>query len=227
MLPVILALLLLAAPASAAPRGYFVDWGEVRSAPPTPREEKTGDYTCSVQRSAPDSTAARLLAVAESAYPPRAVIAQIALANGYELGSDTARVTLWWSHGTGPRRIPYAVSRDALAHYLKLTQKYRDHDYKEPGAQRIWSSDLTYQATIARRGEFSIEDQTFNDVYVASLGLTWTFDDGTFLPFVTTRRTVVLSARGDILAIEGDGEAVEDLSFSTHRGMGRQTDLLH
>ena len=168
-----------------------------------------------------------LLPVAEAVYPPRNLLSSIAEREGHEMGSDTAGVALWWCQGSGARRIPYAVTRGALDYYLKLTRKYRDHDYHEPGAQTMFSSDLVYTATIARRVEFAIGDKAFADVYVASIGLSWSYDDGTFVPTVSARRTVVLSPRGDLLAVDGDGLAVEDVTFSDHRGMGRSSELRH
>jgi len=58
-------------------------------------------------------------------------------------------------------------------------------------------------------------------VYVASLSLTWTYDDGTFDPLVEASRTVVLAPDGRVLAVEGDGGARERTRLSSHRGIGR------
>jgi hypothetical protein len=214
-----------ASTAAPAPSGYFVDSTQAKSAPPASREEKTGDYICTIERQAPDAAASRLLGIAESVYPPRSLLTDMAAENGYEIGADTMRVPLWWCHGTAERRVPYAATRGALEHYLKLTEKYRDRERRGPGMQPIFSSELIYRAMIARREEFAIGDRSFDGAYVASLGLSWTYDDGTFLSFVGARRTVVLSARGEILAVDGDGGAVEDVSISSHRDVGRQKQL--
>lgn len=212
--------------APAAPTGYAVDWASVRTTPPAPREESEGLYTCSIQRSAPDSTASRLLAIAECAYPPRDLVAGLAAEKGYEFGSDTTAVPLWWSKGTNVRRIPYAATRAALEHYLKLTQKYRDHEYREPGTQPIFTSGLVYRATIAKREDFALGDRSFAGAYVANVAISWTYDDGTFLPFVASRRTVVLTPAGQILAVDGDGQCTEEVSISANRDVGRQRRLM-
>ena len=69
-------------------------------------------------------------------------------------------------------------------------------------------------------------DRPFRDVWVASVALSWTYDDGTFLPLVTARRTVVLSSSGEILAVDGDGQGTEDVAISANRGIGRQKQLI-
>jgi len=217
-------------PAEAAvksPAGYSIDGSQARFAPPPPCDDKSKDYVCRIERSASDSVGSLLLPVAEAVYPPRNLLSNIAAREGHDMGSDTVGVALWWCQGSGARRIPYAVTRGALDYYLKLTRKYRDHDYHEPGAQTMFSSDLVYSASIARRVEFAIGDKAFADVYVASIALNWSYDDGTFVPTVSARRTVVLSPRGDLLAVDGDGLAVEDVTFSDHRGMGRSSELRH
>jgi len=222
---VLLPCVLSAGHAPAAPQGYFVDWTATLAEPPMPREQTSSDYECIVRRTAPDSAASRLLSIAECAYPPRDLLAGFAVDKGYEIGSDTSGVPLWWCRGTNERRVPYAATRGALEHYLRLTEKYRDREYREPGARRIFTSELVYHATIARREEFAVGDRPFRDVWVASVALSWTYDDGTFMPLVTARRTVVLSSNGEILAVDGDGQGTEDVAISANRGIGRQKQL--
>lgn len=215
-----------APPSTAAtadtPQGYTVDWPAVRAEPPEPKDEGSRDYACIVRRTAPDPAASRLLAIAECAYPPRDLLAGLAAEQGYEIGSDTAHVPLWWCRGIHERRVPYAATRGAFEHYWKLTQKYRDREFREPGTQRIFTSELVYHATIARREEFAVGERSFRDVWVANIAISWTYDDGTFLPLVTARRTVVLSPAAAILAVDGDGQGIEDVAISANRGIGRQ-----
>ena len=215
----------VAATESSAPAGYSIDRAQARFGPPPPCDEKAKEYVCRIERTAADSVGNLLLPIAEAVYPPKDLLANIAAREGHEMGSDTSGVAVWWCQGSGARRIPYAVTRGTLDYYLKLTRKYRDRDYHEPGAQTMFSCDLFYRATIARRDEFAIGDKAFTNVYVASIALHWSYDDGTFVPTVSARRTVVLSPRGDLLAVDGDGLAVEDVTFSDHRGLGRSTEF--
>jgi len=164
--------------------------------------------------------------MAEAVYPPRDLLIRIAARNGYEMGSDTARVSLWWCKGVGAGRVPYAVTTGALEHYLTLVQLYRERRFREAGTRPLFRGELVYRATIAERDTFLLKAVSFTDVYVATLTLLWTYDDGTFLPAIEAHRVVVLSSAGEILAVDGDGEADEKVSISTHRGVGRQQRIL-
>lgn len=207
--------------------GYYVDWKAVRVPPPAPREESEGLYTCSIQREAADTTASRILAIAECAYPPRDLLAATAAEKGYEFGADTARVPLWWSRGKNARRMPYAATRAALQYYLELTRKYRENEHREPGMQPIFTSRLIYHASIEWQPDFDLGPKKFRDVWEAHVALSWTYDDGVFLPFVAVRRTVVLSRAGAILAVDGDGACSEEVSISANRSVGRTRQLMH
>ncbi len=211
---------------AAVPPGYYVDSVLATTPRPAWAEEKDGDFTYSIRRGYPDSTAARLLSTAEAICPPRDLLIRIAARNGYEMGSDTARVALWWCKGVGAGRVPYAVTAGALDHYQGLVQLYRERQFREAGTRPLFWSELVYRATIAERDTFRLRGASFTDVYVASVTLFWTYDDGTFLPEIEAHRIVVLSFRGDILAVDGDGAASEKVSISTHRGVGREERIL-
>lgn len=224
-----LLLVLLGAPwaaARAAPPGYAVDAVQAETPRPAWSEALDGDFTYTIRRGFPDSTAARLLGIAEAVYPPRDLLIRKAVEKGYEMGSDTARVPLWWCSGAGERRIPYAVTAGALAHYLDLTELYREGKFREAGTRPLFSSEFIYRATIAERDSFTLGATPYRGVWVASLTLAWSYDDGTFLPLTEAHRVVVLSPEGAVLAVDGDGLAEEKVSISTHRGIGRQESIL-
>jgi hypothetical protein len=222
------AVLLLLVPATCIPSacragsaaGYYVDSVEVWSEPPAVRNESGREYNVIIVRGAPDSLTSHLLAIAECAYPPRSLLAGLAARNNYEIGSDTARVPVWWCRGTRERRLPWAATRAALRYYLTLSQKFREGDYHEPGVRLIFTSDLIYTATIAHWDEYELEKRSFHDVYVADVELFWMYDDGTMWPRVTASRLVILTPEGRLLAVDGDGQGTENLSFSANRGVG-------
>jgi hypothetical protein len=201
--------------------GYYVDSTEVWSEPPAVRNEGGGEYNVIIVRGAPDSVTSHLLAIAECAYPPRWVLANLAATNGYDIGPDTARVPLWWCHGTRERRVPWAATRGALKYYLNLSEKFRGGDYHEPGVFPIFTSDLIYTATIARWDEYDLGGRTFHDVYVADVELSWMYDDGTFWPYSAATRTVILTPEGNLLDVVGDGDERGWVSFSANRKIGR------
>lgn len=212
--------------AGAMPPGYFVDTRQVVAGPVARWDLRDGDYTASVRRDYPDSLAGRLLSVAEATFPPRGPLLRTAAEQGWELGADAASGPLWWRKGLDESRVPYAVTAAAVAYYLALVESHRDREYRRTAARPLFRSALTYRASIAARDTFALADSTYRGVYVASLALTWTFDDGTFVPRVDAVRTVVLTAGGDVLAVEGDGAARETATISTHRGIGRKEEIL-
>jgi hypothetical protein len=209
------------APSSAMPPGYFVDSTELAAPALVASDQSDGDFTCVVRRSAPDSTAARLLAVAESCFPPRDRLIGIAAEKGYELGADTSGVALWWCDGPGIRRIPYAVTAAAVRHYREITEDLRAERRWPAESARPFTSAFQYQASIVRRVPRSIAGEAVQARWIATMRLTWTFDDGTFVPTVKAWRAVTLNDQGEILSIEGDGKATTSVALSPHRGIGR------
>ena len=224
---VLLPLAVLAPPApscGAAPRvppGYYLDSAQAVEPRPVWRDARDGDFTYSVRREFSDSATARLLAIAESCYPPRDLLVDIAARRYYEMGSDTAKAPLWWCDGPGVRRVAYAVTAGALDHYLGMTERFRNHDYRVPGGSGLFFTDLAYHATVEPRMEFVSNGAEYNQVFVAYLLLAWSYDDGVFIDSFQAHRVVVLDPRGDVLSVEGDGAAVEDYQLSAHRAFGR------
>ena len=209
-----------AAPA-VAPRGYSVDGAQAVESRTASEEESSGDFTLSVRRAFPDSTQERLLGIAEATYPSRGLLVRLAEQNGYEIGSDTAGVPLWWAKGVGEARIPYALTAGALSFYTRLIELYRDAAFREAGSQPLFSARLVYRASVAPRDSFVLGRELYTDAFVAHQELVWTYDDGTFEPLVVARRVVVLRKDGTVLAVDGDGGTREKVSISSHRGIGR------
>ncbi len=207
--------------ASLPPDGYFVDSVQAAEARPTWRDAPDGDFTYSIRREIPGPLEARLLGIAESCYPPRAMLVALAVGGNREVGSDSANAALWWCDGTGIRRVPYAVTAGALWYYLELTENLREPGVRVPGAPALFRAHFAYRGSIASRDMVRAGGREFQQVYVARMKLDWSYDDGTFAPSVLAHRTVVLSGGGDVLFIEGDGQAVERVALSDHRGVGR------
>jgi hypothetical protein len=219
-------LVLAAPPARALPAGYIVDPTQVTAHPVARWDLLDGSHTASVRREYPDSTGGRLLSIAEATFPPRGLLLRTAAEQGWELGADASGGPLWWKKGLDENRVPYAVTAAAVEYYLALVDSHREREVRRTAAPALFGSGLVYRASIAARDSFVAADSTYRDVHVATLALTWTFDDGTFVPRVEADRTVVLTREGEILAVEGDGGARESAAFSTHRGIGRKEQIL-
>jgi hypothetical protein len=210
--------ILCVAPADAAPPGYFVDSKQAAAKRPVDQVKADGDFTYSLHRRFDDATGARLLAIAEAAYPPRSHLVDIAIDRGFEVGSDSAHVPLWWCNGLGVARVPYAITAGALEHYMKLTDRFRRHIFREMGSQGLYWTNLTYRATIVPRDRYTIDGEDATGVYVAEMNLSWSYDDGTFIQVSVAHRVVVLARDGEVLAVEGDGDTREEVFMSSHSG---------
>ncbi len=214
--------LMFAAPGPATPApprkaGYFIDPAQAAAARPADRVLADGDFTLAIHRSYADSTGERLLGIAESTYPPRQRLIDRAIEMETEMGSDSSRSPLWWYDGVGVGRVPYAITGGAIAYYTKLTEHFRAHNFRETAAQGLAWSDFSYKATIKPRDHYYLGDSLIADVYVAEMSLSWSFDDGTFVPTSTAHRIVVLTRDGTVIAVEGDGGTQEDVAMSSRR----------
>jgi len=225
-IPLSMALLLALPPAYGAafqtPPGYYVDSAQVVTSRPLWRDARDGDFTYSVRREFSDSTTGRLLSIAESCYPERDLLVEIAATRYLEMGSDTTKASLWWCDGEGVRRVAWAVTAGALEHYLGMTERFRNHDYLVPGGEGLYFTDLAYHAKITAMPEFVMKEREYNEVYVAYLLLGWSYDDGVSIDSFEAHRIVVLDPQGNVLAVDGDGRALEEYRFSGHIAPGRQ-----
>lgn len=210
----------LAAPASATPPGYFVDSTQANAERPADRVVDDGAFTLSIHRKYSNALEARLLDLAEATYPPRERLISVAIDRGFEMGGDSARASLWWCDGLGAARVPYCVTAGALAHYVRMTERFRAHNFWEAWAHNLFWTDLKYEAKIEHRDQYDFEEGTLTDVYVVQMTLAWGYDDGTFVPTCLAHRIVVLTPGGSVLGVAGDGQTIEKVMFSGHRGIG-------
>src|SRR5262249_44527084 len=141
---------------AAPPSGYFVDSTQA-AAEPVDWDERGGDFTASIHRHSDDALGMRLLGIAEATYPPREELVDEAIRRGFEVGSDSAGVPLWWCDGRGVARVPYALTAGALQHYVNLTERFRANNFLGAWDHNLFWSELAYNATISRRAEFPYE----------------------------------------------------------------------
>lgn len=111
----------------------------------------------------------------------------------------------WFSGEKSNIKIPFAITREALAYYEALIQGYQRKSwttYMEP------LSKMTYEAKLAHHDSYALSGKTYKDVYVVTLKLdfsaSFTEKDTEGIEF-SKERTVVLDSKGSILFILGDG----------------------
>ena len=206
---------------AALPPGYFVDRKQLVADRPIDRVEAEGDFTLAIHRRYEGPGELKLLSIAEALYPAREVLIARSLDRNQVMGSDSAKVSLWWCDGSGVSRVPYAVTLGAIQHYTELTDRFRAHNFRGAWDHNLFWTDLRYDASISFRPHYYLEDSTVSNVYVAEMALSWSFDDGTFVPVAIAHRVVVMSREGDVLVVKGDGYTDEQVYMSSHRGIGR------
>lgn len=192
-----------AAAAAMLPDSQPKDW------PANPAKHRV-----TVSRKAADEKQAAMIAAAEAAQPSKEALRLAAEARDRNDPTGLAQPQeallpagdkVWWDKEIYGIRIPCAITADAVTYYSDLVKKYGKQELKryiEP------SSSLDYLATVAFHKEFTHDGQTFKEVHVVTMKLTFSQN------FVATMtegmhfqkdRVVILDAKGKVLLITGDG----------------------
>lgn len=157
-------------------------------------------HQINIKRESTDAKQTALIAAAEAAKPDAE-----ALKKAVGDGPVPKHASPWWYQETLGIRIPFALTGAAVTYYSTLIEGYKKQTFErfmEP------SSKLDYHATVAFHAEFKLDGQSYKEVHVVTLKLTFTEH------FAATssegmafekQRTVVLDAVGKVLAISGDG----------------------
>jgi len=209
-----LATAMVAPDAAAIPAGYFVDPTQAHAPRQPSIERLDGDFTVSIRRDCPDAGSADLLDIAEATYPPREKLVGLAIEYAYEMGPDSSSTPLWWCDGVGAARVPYAITLGTIDYYTALTGEFRRGIFWRAGGRLPEWSELIYRASIRRKANVSVGGESFTNVYVAEMALDWRYDDGAFTSVIEANRVVVLSPKGKVLSVLGDGATDEDVSIS-------------
>lgn len=157
-------------------------------------------HRITIRRDAADAAQAGMIATAEAVRPEAAPLRK-AIGDGPE-PKDASQ---WWYREELGIRIPFAVTADAVEYFSKVVGDYRKQEFKryiEP------SSSVNYHASVTFHAQFEQDGRKFADVHVVTLNLGFTQNfaatDTEGMEF-TKVRTVVLDAKGKVLAVFGDG----------------------
>lgn len=157
-------------------------------------------HVVNVRREAADGKQASMIAAAEAVMPSRETLRKAAGDEGAPEG-----VKIWWHREVNGIRIPCGITADAVTYFSELVTRFGKQTLKRYARP---SSRLDYRATVAAHEEFERDGQTFKDVHVVRLKLTFSEN------FVMTQtegmefqkeRVVILDAAGKVLHVSGDG----------------------
>lgn len=148
-----------------------------------------------------------LIDVAERVCPAREdVLAAASPEDREALETEAGDACLWWYDCVG-RRVPYAITADAIAYYTNcVEQNRRDRPILWPSGAYAY---FNYRADIEFRGEFTAGAKQYEDAYLVHM-VTW-YEEGSIFPLsyrgFDMDRTVAISGAGEVLAVFGDGTA--------------------
>ena len=171
------------------------------------RSHDDGSFVIEIARTFEEGEQACLIGEAEAVWPRRQEILDLI---GDEKKQEHAGVTdepLWWFRTFDRVRIPYAITEAALPYYLGVIEAFMDGDFSQAGGITMKKATLKYSAAVEHHGSYSHEGQTFADVDVVSLSLSWfQFCGGECAMGFGKERVVVFGPDGGVLAVFGDGE---------------------
>jgi hypothetical protein len=156
-----------------------------------------------------------LILIAENTYPAREDVATL-----YPVGTKPEDLPehVWWYYGQfgNMQRLPYAITADAIEYYTQQVRTHaRDHllgglTQRFPNASELFYYSASIQYFASYEGEGG---NTFSNVYVVSMIISFgeSVGPGTGSGF-GQERVVVLTPEGEVLQVQGDGEA--DVSIS-------------
>ena len=196
----LLLLFLLATLTTAQSDQRFIIDDEDLAHPLTFKElNRSGNHQIKIVRRFADEKEERLLQIAEATYPAQSQVKERSKA---KTEAPIGNERLWWCSSFDGVRIPFAITKGAVAYYLDVSTEFAKEKPRDPFMK---SSRLTYSAVLARKETYRIGTSEFKNVYVVSLELAWSQYCGPLcaMAFQASRK-VVVNEEGKVLAVEND-----------------------
>lgn len=183
-LTLILFVLFPTALAAQSPQSFIVD-AEDLSHPLTFTElRRSGPHELDLSRRFANDKEEKILRIAEAVYPSK---------------------RQWWCSAFDGVRIPYAITRSAVAYYLDVSEGFRTNNPRESLQPKMKFSNLIYSARLSWKERYKLGTAEFRNVYLVSLELAWMqYCDPLCAMMFATSRNVVVKDDGSVLAIEND-----------------------
>lgn len=112
----------------------------------------------------------------------------------------------WWCSDIDGVRIAEAITSDAVAYYLALSEAFRKGHFRSIGVVPMSSSLLAYEARSEWRDSFVADGVEHRDVHVVTMSLEWSDCCGELCAMRFKKfRTVVVGSGGQVIVVTGDG----------------------
>lgn len=163
---------------------------------------RSGPHKVTLSRIFANDNEEKLVRIAESVYPAAREVSQNSVSN-VERASSKERQ--WWCSSFDGVRIPYAITRNAVVYYLKVSEEFGKKKPENAFWTNMISSNLSYSAKVSRKEKYEVGTSQFTDIVIVSMRLEWLQYCGNLcaMAFKATRN-VVLKDDGTVLAIEND-----------------------
>jgi hypothetical protein len=194
---------LLATLTSAQADQTFIIDDEDLAHPLTFKElNRSGKHEVKIVRRFADEKEERLLQIAEATYP---VESQVRERSKRSAEAPQGNERLWWCSSFDGVRIPFAITKGAVAYYLGVSTEFGKNKPRHHFWTSMMSSRLTYSASLAGKQTYRAGTSEFKNVYIVSMELGWSQYCGPLcaMAFQASRK-VILNEEGNVLAIEND-----------------------
>lgn len=142
--------------------------------------------------------------MAERLYPTNRMLA----ADGVDTSITTAGEHHWWD-GTGKYlvKLPYAITAQAVQYFVDRIDSLEDVLLIQEPVGTHRRIGFLYRAVSKRWKCYETTTRRYRGVYVVSMALYWSDVTDSFFSY-SCRRTVVISDKGRLLEVIGDGDGL-------------------
>lgn len=172
--------------------------------------QSQNEYTKQIERIYSNDFEKNLITIAESIYPPRDSVLSVTPPELLPFIPDS---NYWFYQTFDGVVIPYAITSEAIIYYSEIidTLKSRQNSF-------IYKAVFSYSAKVTFNNIYIFEgidpmtglplqSETFNDVYVISMDLSWDHYCGPECGlYIDHKRIVVFDNQGNLIKIFYDGE---------------------
>lgn len=173
---------------------------------PADRKVQWGSHPVTIKRSYVDVKQAKLIQLAEATMPKKEDVIKAMRSRGRQAFDTANTENPWWYDAFDGVFIPYAITAEGLSYYVALSDSFRKGNYSETKGIKMEETSLVYTADIAIHEQFNYEGETFNNVSVVTMNLSWYQYCGNVCAMrFEKKRIVIFDDKGLILRIFHDG----------------------
>jgi hypothetical protein len=163
-------------------------------------------YQIKIERIPKNALEEKLLQIAETTEPEPSEIEKVCPSpRNTNQPLQSPDLPRWWCGSFDGIFVPYAITKNAVAYYLAVTDDFRQGNFDRSGKLKMKSSSLHYSASVDLRPSYTNGEKRLKDVYEVTMALSWSQYCGSLCAMgFSKKRTVILDKEGKVLMILGD-----------------------